>query len=64
LVRHGNSIVAIVIGQSIASAIAAILTTPFIATATVVLYFDLRIRNEAFDVQLLIQRNDARVAAL
>ena len=48
-----------VIGQSIANTIAGVLTTPFVATAIVVLYFDLRIRDEAFDVQLLMQRNDA-----
>ncbi len=58
-----NGTVAVVIGQSIANSIAGILTTPFAATALVALYFDLRIRNEAFDVQLLIQRNDARKAA-
>jgi hypothetical protein len=62
LLRSGGSTVAIVIAQSIANTIAGVLTTPFIATATVVLYFDLRIRDEAFDVQLMIQRNDARVA--
>jgi hypothetical protein len=62
LLRTGGGTVAVVIGQSIASTIAGVLTTPFIATATVVLYFDLRIRDEAFDVQLLIQRNDARIA--
>jgi hypothetical protein len=62
LLRSGDSVVSAVIGQSIASAIAAILTTPFVATATVALYFDLRIRNEAFDVQLLMQRNEPRVA--
>jgi hypothetical protein len=62
LLRTGGSTTAVVIGQSLANMIAGVLTTPFIATATVVLYFDLRIRDEAFDVQLLIQRNDARVA--
>jgi hypothetical protein len=63
VLRSGGSTVAVVIGQSIASTIAGILTTPFVATAIVVLYFDLRIRDEAFDVQLLMQRNDARIAA-
>lgn len=58
-----SSTVAVVIGQSIANSIAGILTTPFAATALVALYFDLRIRDEAFDVQLLMQRNDARRAA-
>jgi len=62
VLRAGGGTVAVVIGQSIAGAVASILTTPFIATATVVLYFDLRIRDEAYDVQLLIQRNDARLA--
>ena len=63
LLRTGGSTVAVVIGQSLANTIAGILTTPFVATAIVVLYFDLRIRDEAFDVQLLMQRNDARIAA-
>ena len=62
VLRAGGGTVAVVIGQSIASAVASILTTPFIATAVVVLYFDLRIRDEAYDVQLLIQRHDARLA--
>jgi hypothetical protein len=54
---------AAIIAQGLANAVAAMLTTPFVATATVVLYFDLRIREEAYDIQLLMQRNDARVAA-
>jgi hypothetical protein len=62
VLRSGHSVVSAVIGQSIANAVAAILTTPFVATATVALYFDLRIRNEAFDVQLLMQRNEPSVA--
>jgi hypothetical protein len=62
ILRSGHSVVSAVIGQSIASTIAGILTTPFAATAVVALYFDLRIRNEAFDVQLLMQRNEPRVA--
>ena len=62
LLRNSGGVVAAVIGQSIASTIAGVLTTPFIATAVVVLYFDLRIRDEAYDVQLLMQRNDARIA--
>jgi hypothetical protein len=63
VLRTGGGTVAVVIGQSVASTIAGVLTTPFVATAIVVLYFDLRIRDEAFDVQLLMQRNDARIAA-
>jgi hypothetical protein len=53
---------ALVISQGIAGAISSTLTTPLIATVAIALYFDLRIRNEAFDVQLLLQRRDARAA--
>ncbi len=63
MVHTTTSTVATVIGQSIASTIAGVLTTPFVATAIVVLYLDLRIRDEAFDVQLLMQRNDTRIAS-
>ena len=62
VLRTGGSTTAVVIGQSIANTIAGVLTTPFVAATVVALYFDLRIRDEAFDVQLLMQRNDARIA--
>ena len=62
VLRAGGSTTAVVIGQSIANTIAGVLTTPFVAATVVALYFDLRIRDEAFDVQLLMQRNDARIA--
>jgi hypothetical protein len=52
-----------VIAQGFANGIASAITTPFLAAAVVVLYFDLRIRSEGFDVQLLMQRDDARGAA-
>jgi hypothetical protein len=47
---------AIVVAQGVANTIAAVLTTPFVAAATVALYFDLRIRDEAFDVQMAMAR--------
>ncbi len=62
LLRSDNGTVSVVIGQSIASTIAGVLTTPFVAAAVVALYFDLRIRDEAYDIQLLMQRNDARAS--
>jgi hypothetical protein len=43
-----------VLAQGAANAVASILTTPFVAAATVALYFDLRIRDEAFDVQMAV----------
>jgi hypothetical protein len=62
LVLRSSSVTAIVLVNGLASAVAAVLTTPFLATSTVALYFDLRIRAEGFDVQLLMQRVDARYA--
>jgi hypothetical protein len=44
------------VANSVAGTLSAALTTPFLATATVVLYFDLRVRAEGFDVQMLLQR--------
>jgi hypothetical protein len=62
LVLRSSSVTAVVLVSGLASAVAAMLTTPFLATSTVALYFDLRIRAEGFDVQLLMQRVDARHA--
>jgi hypothetical protein len=62
-VRHGGSTTAAVIGQAFANTIASVLTTPFLATAAVALYFDVRIRKEGFDVQLLMQRTAALAPA-
>jgi hypothetical protein len=42
----------LVLAQAASNAVASVLTTPFVAAATVALYFDLRIRDEAFDVQI------------
>jgi hypothetical protein len=53
----------LVIMQTVANAIAVTLTLPFVATTTVTLYFDMRTRVEAFDVQMLMQQVDARHAA-
>jgi hypothetical protein len=63
ILRNGGGTVAVVVAQSVANAISDVLTTPLVATAIVVMYFDLRIRDEGFDVQLLMQRNDARTVA-
>jgi hypothetical protein len=43
-----------VIAQSVGNAAATVVTLPFAAAAIVALYFDLRIRNEAFDVQMML----------
>ncbi len=52
----GRNIVLMTVLSGIAGTIAAILATPFRAAVTAVLYFDLRVRKEGFDLQLLAQR--------
>jgi hypothetical protein len=49
---RGASSTALVGAQGIVNIVASVLTTPFVAAAAVALYFDLRIRDEAFDVQM------------
>ncbi len=61
--RSGGSVTGAAIAQGFVSAVSSALTTPFVACAIVALYFDLRIRREGFDIQLLIQRGDARHTA-
>ena len=54
VVRPDNPFVLFVIG-ALSSTIGALITTPFSAAYHTVLYFDLRVRTEAFDLQLLAQ---------
>jgi hypothetical protein len=60
LIRSNDSPAAEVVAQSVGTAIASIITVPFAAAALVALYFDLRIRAEAFDVQMMLVRLDER----
>jgi hypothetical protein len=53
---RGGSSTSLVIAQGLATTIATLITTPFVAATIVTLYFDLRIRDEAFDVQMAIAR--------
>ena len=50
-----NEVVAIVFG-TIGGTLASMVTTPFQAAFVTVLYFDLRVRKEGFDLQLLAER--------
>jgi hypothetical protein len=52
----GDSVFASVVLSALSSTIASVLTTPAVAAITSVLYFDLRVRKEGFDLQLLAQR--------
>jgi hypothetical protein len=54
LTRSSDSESADIIVQSVANGAATIITLPFAASAIVALYFDLRTRAEAFDVQMMI----------
>jgi hypothetical protein len=53
---HGASPTSLAIAQGIANGLAMLLTAPFVAAAIVALYFDLRIRDEAFDVQMALNQ--------
>lgn len=60
----GDSAFALVVLNALSSTIASILTTPAVAAITSVLYFDLRVRKEGFDLQLLAQRIGAAATGL
>jgi hypothetical protein len=45
-----------IVANVIAQTVSKVLTTPFVAAFVTVLYFDLRVRKEAFDLQLLARR--------
>jgi hypothetical protein len=51
---RGASPTSLAIAQGLANSVALLLTAPFVAAAIVALYFDLRIRDEAFDVQMAL----------
>ena len=55
LTNADNDTVAILTG-TVGDTVAAALTTPFSAAFVTVLYFDLRVRKEGFDLQLLAER--------
>jgi hypothetical protein len=44
------------LANGIFGAVASVLTIPFVAAVVAVIYFDLRVRKEGFDLQLMAQR--------
>jgi hypothetical protein len=52
----GQNVVLTQVLSGFATAVASIIATPFQAAVVAVLYFDLRVRTEGFDLQLLAQR--------
>ena len=55
-VQSGQASVVGVVVSIVAGTLSSVVTTPFVAAFVTVLYFDLRVRKEAFDLQLLAQR--------
>lgn len=55
-VQSGQATVVGVVVNIVAGTLSSVVTTPFVAAFVTVLYFDLRVRKEAFDLQLLAQR--------
>jgi hypothetical protein len=51
---RGGSPTSLAIAQGLVNSLTLLLTAPFVAAAIVALYFDLRIRDEAFDVQMAL----------
>ena len=56
LLLSGASFTTSQVANAIATGIAAVLTTPFTAAVTALIYFELRVRKEGFDLALLAQR--------
>ena len=55
-IQSGDNSVGAIVLSIVAGTASSVLTTPFSAAFVTVLYFDLRVRKEAFDLQLLAQR--------
>lgn len=51
-----DSLLSLVVFSTLGTIIASALTTPFQAAIVALLYFDLRVRNEGFDLEVLAQR--------
>ncbi len=52
----GGSVVVVALTVSLAAGIGAILTRPFVSTMRTVLYYDLRVRKEGYDLELLAEQ--------
>lgn len=58
----GEGVTGSIAANGIAGGIGSVLTTPFVAAAFVIAYFDLRIRDEGFDVWVMIRHLDQAAA--
>ena len=64
LASHPSSVVLAVVAVVVAGAISAILTEPFRAAAVTVLYYDLRVRREGYDLEVLADELGLPAASL
>jgi hypothetical protein len=60
---QGSSSTAYIVAAGVISAIAALFTLPVVAAAFVILYFDLRVRAEGLDLQMVLARLDSAATA-
>ena len=56
VVSAGDNDLVAAVAQAVADTAGTVLTTPFTAAVTTVVYFDLRVRKEGFDLELLARR--------
>jgi hypothetical protein len=55
-IDSGSNTIVVAVEKIVSGTISSAITTPFVAAFTAVLYFDLRVRKEGFDLQLLAER--------
>jgi hypothetical protein len=58
-----DSVVAGLLATAVSTVVATVLTQPFVAALVVVIYYDLRVRKEGFDLALMAQRLDEEPAS-
>jgi hypothetical protein len=56
---HDTGSTAYIVFNGVIGAISSLFTTPLIAAAYVILYFDLRVRSEGLDLQLVLANLDS-----
>jgi hypothetical protein len=59
---HSSTSTGYILAAGTAGALASILTTPILAAAFMILYFDLRVRGEGLDIQMVLSNLDSPVA--
>jgi hypothetical protein len=63
LTDAGDSVLGVAVVNAVANGVGQLISTPFPAAVTAVVYYDLRVRKEGFDLQLLADRLGVTVPA-